>query len=241
MSRWRWLALAALLCTAPPTEAQYQLPITIPFLGSGSGFPVYDAAVHVSTMVTAIQTLLIEANQLVDLMPLDGLVLPEDRPGEWLGLIIEFVCHPPSLDVYLSFSLADICGTLGRIYPPPESLPETSRALAEWQAKKLEQTRLSAWDAIRAQALIETMELDVETIGGLLGTLISAIGNLQGQQAAPQFTAQQLLQGLRAQVIQATYYRAQTSRIADEVTTIQALKKINRKVYEGWPGMSLAE
>jgi conjugal transfer/entry exclusion protein len=221
------LAVLFLLISAWQVSAQ------IPFLPGGPGVPVYDAANHFQNTITAIESVAQTIHMITELTPIEEQTFGEDGAAEWLGWVVNMACHPPSLS--LLFRLGSICGEFDRLFPPKERLPRTSYEYRLWQEEKEEQIRTSAATAMKAQAFIETLGRDSESLIGLLGQILSVIGNLQGAQVQHQLSAQGNYLQLRAQAMQATFQRAATLKVVDEATSIGSLRRIHDAMMEDHP------
>ena len=204
----------------------------------GVGDAVYDYAVHFESITTAIMTTQTVVNQILDLTPVDELIADQSTPMELLGFLVNIACHPPSGRFSLSFRILDICSAFDRLYPAADRVPETSFEYVLWQQEKEEQTRQSAATAMRTQALIEMLGRDSESLAGLLRQVLSVIGNLQGVQVHHQIAAQHNTLAIRAQLMNATFQRAMTTKLADEATSIESLRRINANIWSTWPGMA---
>lgn len=183
----------------------------------------------------AIQSIAMVANQVLDLTPIDEQIVAPETASEMIGILVNLACHPPSLTIRLSFRLADICSAFESLFPPPEQIPDRIDDLIAWQRDKDEAVRQSAATAARAQALIEFLGPDSEKLAEMLGSILGVIGNLAGVQLSHQFEGEQTVLAMRTQVMHATFYRAMTTKIADEATTTEALRKINCDVWGSMP------
>jgi conjugal transfer/entry exclusion protein len=226
---WQFIGvLVTLLLLTSLLTALAQIPLL-----PGPGEPVYDQANHLQNTITAVQAVAMVANQIIDLTGMADFVLDERGSAEWLGFVVNMACHPPSF--MLSFRLGSICGQFERLFPPKDRLPRTGEEYRLWQEEKEEQIRTSAATAMRAQALIELLGRDSESLVGLLRQIQGVIGNLQGIQVHQQLSAQSNALQLRLQAIHATFQRAVTLKLVDDATTIGSLRRINESIMEGHP------
>jgi conjugal transfer/entry exclusion protein len=181
------------------------------------------------SVLTTIQTVLIELNQILDLTPLDEIAttggLLEDMA--LLGRLVE-EAQTVSMDVN---SLQAQINSLLHINSAPDTREGLTARLAEFRRLKQEAYSYAA----RVQTLMRTALTTVRHMQLLLETLSQLIGNLQGQQLVAQHAAAMHKHLANIQVQQAAYYHARSMDKLMEGVTIESIRKIQERRMADWP------
>ena len=164
------------------------------------------------SVLTTIETVLIEANQILELTPLESL----DTAGgiaEDMALLGKLAEEAQGLSYDVSSLEAQIT-VLFHLDTAPDTRDGLTARLAEIKRVKYECYTTAA----RVQTLMRTALRTVEHLQGLLDTLSALIGNMQGNQTTGQFLAvsNKHLANLDVQI--ATFHRAETvDKLSDAV------------------------
>jgi conjugal transfer/entry exclusion protein len=181
------------------------------------------------SVLTTIQTVLIELNQILDLTPLDEVAttggLLEDMA--LLGRLVE-EAQTVSMDLN---SLQAQINSLLHINSAPDTREGLTARLAEFRRLKQEAYSYAA----RVQTLMRTALTTVRHMQLLLETLSQLIGNLQGQQLVAQHAAAMHKHLANIQVQQAAYYHARSMDKLMEGVTIESIRKIQERRMADWP------
>jgi type IV secretion system protein TrbJ len=111
----------------------------------------------------------------------------------------------------------------------------------EWsqQATALrQQTNNAAYDAMKAQGMIEDIEDDEQGVEDLLANSDSAQGALEAAQVSNHLASVNTRQLMRMQTIQAAAFRLQASEAAEEVQKREIALAENKRGMEGIEGMA---
>jgi conjugal transfer/entry exclusion protein len=206
--------------------AHAQLP---PFPGAGPGLPVYDMANHLQNFITAVQSVLIEFNQLIELTALDSLVLEGDFTAD-LEALEALVEDGTALGWDIDSLQSQVLVLFDLGTAPTTSLEYRERQLA------INQALFQGYSyAMRTQTLIRTALRTVQHIAGILEQVAGAIGNLTISQSIGQSQAklQQLLTESNMQ--RAAFERAQSLEGAAPGVLLQGLYNINEAIMAGHP------
>ena len=215
MKRLMSLGVLLLLLSARTAQAQ--------------GIPVFDAANLVQNVVQAIQTILMVANQILELTPLDEIVLGDtfDRDMDDLGAIIE---EARGLSYDVSSLQAQVTALLHL-----DSAPNNSRDLQ----LRLAEIRRVVFDsyvyALRTQTLLRTTLSAIRHLKALVGAIGDYVGNMQGNQGLTQVESTISETLARLQVQSAAYERAQSVERLTEALTIESIHRMNEQLMFDWP------
>jgi conjugal transfer/entry exclusion protein len=180
----------------------------------------------IESVLTTIETVLIEANQVLDLTPLNDIEVASGIAKDMalLGQLVEQAQG-------LSYDIGSIQAQIDSLFSL-DTPPDTSSGLR----KRLDQVRRVRYQsysyAMRVQTLLRTALRTIDHLTGLLDTIGALVGNMQGNQAHAQVTtvASKHLANLDVQI--ASFHRAQSVDKMEELLTIEALRRINNHVYE---------
>jgi conjugal transfer/entry exclusion protein len=192
--------------------------------------PVIDAANLTQNTISAVQSILIVANQLLDLLAVDAFVLDDGTFMDDLATLQGLAANVQGIGWDLESLEAQIT-TLFALENAPDN---TSDLTAH-----IQQVRGSVWqayvDAMRVQTLLRTIIHTVNHIIGVYGTIQNLVGNLQGAQAAGQYQAKmnQTLAELQAQT--ATFERAKSLEGIDGPFIEQSLANIDQAILADHP------
>jgi conjugal transfer/entry exclusion protein len=193
------------------------------------GIPVFDAANLVQNLVTAIQTVIIVANQVLELTGLDEIVLGDDFSGdmEALGAIVQ-EAQGLSYDVG---SLQAQIQTLFNLDTAPDNTTDLQQRLRDIRRVVFQ----SYSYAMRTQTLLATTLRTVQRLTRLIAMVGDFVGNMQANQTMNQVNATVTEQLAKLQVQTAAYERAQSVERLTETLTIEGLHRINEQLMSDYP------
>jgi len=209
--------LTWLISLAVATAAQAQLP-------------VIDAANLTQNTISAVQSILIVANQLLDLLAVDAFVLDDGTFMDDLATLQGLASNAQGL----AWDLESLEGQITTLFSL-DSAPHNSTDLVV----TIQTIRRYVWqahaDALRTQTLLTTVAHTVDHIVGIYGTIQNLVGNLQGAQAAGQAQAKiaQVLANLQAQ--NATFDRARSIEGISGPLIEQSLENIDQEILADHP------
>jgi conjugal transfer/entry exclusion protein len=183
----------------------------------------------IESVLTTIQTILIEANQILELTPLDG-IATAGGIAEDMALLGQLVEQAEGL----SYDIGSIQSQIEVLFNL-DTAPDTKDGLAERLAQ-IKQVKYQCYTyAAKVQTLMRTALRTVDHLQGLLDTLGSIVGNMGGNQTHAQLTtvSSKHLANLDVQI--ATFHRAQTVDKLSEALIIESINKIQARRMEDWP------
>jgi len=183
----------------------------------------------IESVLTTIQAILIEANQILELTPLDDIAVAGGI-AEDMALLGQLVEQAEGLSYDIG-SLQAQLDSLFRLDTAPDTRDGLTERLAEIKRVKYQSYTYAA----RVQTLMRTALRTVEHLQGLLDTLSDLIGNMQGNQTHAQLTtvASKHLANLDVQM--ASFQRAQTVDKLSEALILESITKIQARRIEDWP------
>ena len=216
------VGVALLVVAARPVQAQ--------------GLPVYDNANFTQNVISAIQSvlttiqlILVEANQILELTPLDDVMvaggIAEDM--ELLGQLLE-QAEGLSYDVG---ALETQIASLFDLDTAPDTRDGLTERMAEIKRVKFQSYRYAA----KVQTLLSTAARTIEHLTGLLDTVGALIGNMQANQTHAQFQSVLGKHMANLEVQQAAFQRAQTVDKLSEAVIIESINRIQARRMEDWP------
>jgi hypothetical protein len=216
MRQWTFIGLSIMLMSAVYTtriEAQ--------------GIPVFDAQNWIQNTITAVQAVLIVANQIIELTALEGLVLDGSFSSD-LAALNALVSEAEGFDV----------GTLNAQILPLFALETAPLTTFEYKQRQIainEALFQGYGFAMRTQSLIMTALRTVEHIMGILEQVGSSIGNLTISQSMGQ--AQTKLQQLltESNVQRSAFERAKSLEGAMPGILLQGLYNIDEAMMADHP------
>jgi conjugal transfer/entry exclusion protein len=193
------------------------------------GIPVYDNANFIQNVITAVQTVMIVANQILELTGVDGLILGDDFRGDMdeLASIIEQAQG-------LSYDLGALNAQVQTLFSL-STAPRTTTALAE----RLTAIRQVVWEArvyaLRTQTLLHTTLRTVQRLTALVATISDFVGNMQGNQTMAQVQTTITEQLAKMQVQSAAFERAETTDKLTEALLHKSLENITEDLNRDYP------
>ena len=209
------------LCCAGRAEAQ------LPVIDLGN--LAQNTLTAIESVLTTIQTILIEANQILELTPLDDIAV-SGGIVEDMALLGQLVEQAQGL----SYDIGSIEGQIESLFnldTAPDTRDELNARLTEIKTVKYQCYTYAA----KVQTLMRTALRTVEHLQGLLDTLGGLVGNMQANQTHAQLTtvASKHLANLDVQM--ASFQRAQTVDKLSEALIIESINKIQARRIEDWP------
>jgi conjugal transfer/entry exclusion protein len=183
----------------------------------------------IQSVLTTIQTVLIEANQILDLTPVDNVVVAQGITEDML-LLGQIVEQAEGLSYDLTSLEAQI-NALFQLDAAPDTRDGLTARLAEIKALKFQAYSYAA----RVQTLMKTALRTVEHLNALLESIAGLIGNLQGQQTSVQAQLAMTKHITNMDVHLAAYYRARTTDKLSEALIAESIAKIQAARMEDWP------
>jgi conjugal transfer/entry exclusion protein len=183
----------------------------------------------IESVLTTIQAILIEANQILELTPLDDIAVAGGI-AEDMALLGQLVEQAEGL----SYDIGSLQAQLDSLFNL-DTAPETRDGLTERLAEIKRQKYLAYSYAARVQTLMRTALRTVEHLQGLLDTLGAIVGNMGGNQTVGQFHAVSSKHLANLDVQMASFQRAQTVDKLSEALIIESITKIQARRIEDWP------
>jgi P-type conjugative transfer protein TrbJ len=197
---------------------------------------VYDAAnwgenviTAIQSVLTTIQTVLIEANQILELTTLDDIAVAGGIAAD-MGLLSQVVTEVQGLSYDIGALQAQI-DSLFNLDTAPDTRDGLTERLAVLKATKYECYTYAA----KTQTLLQTALRTVEHLVGLLDTLGSILGNMQGNQTIGQMHTVGAKHLANLDVHIAACQRAQTVDKLSEALILESVTRIQAKRMEDWP------
>jgi conjugal transfer/entry exclusion protein len=221
MHKWLGLSLVFVLCLV--ATAQAQLPVI------DVGNLVQNTTTAIESVLTTIETILIEANQVLELTPLDDIAVAGGI-AEDMALLGQIVEQAEGL----SYDIGSIQAQINALFDL-DTAPDTRDGLTERMAE-MKRVKFQCYSyAARVQTLLRTALRTIEHLTGLLDTVSALVGNMQGNQTHVQMTSvsSKHLANLDVQI--AAFHRAQTVDKLSEALIIESINKIQARRMEDWP------
>jgi len=187
---------------------------------------VYDPANWVANMAQVVQTVLIVANQILDLTALGDIVVAADDMRE-LSAVIEDAYALKTDFTQLQFQVT----ALFDLQTAPDTRAGLDARLAEIKTLMYE-TRAYG---IKVQSLMWTVQRTIEHINNLLTDLRGIVGNLSGQQTIAQMDTTVSKTLALMEVQNAAMQRSDTVDKLSEALVIESVNRINQKRIADWP------
>jgi len=213
---WCGLVLVLMVVLGWSTPAQAQLA-------------VIDAANLVQNVVTAVQTVFMVANQILELTGLDEIVLGDDFQSdlEALGTIVQEARG-------LSYDMSSLQAQVTILFSL-DSAPNSAHELRERLAAIRRVVFDSYLSALRTQTLLKTTLSTVRHLTRLVSAIGAFVGNMQGNQTMAQMESTLSETLARLQVQTAAYERAQSVERLTEPLTMESLHRINDAIMVDHP------
>jgi conjugal transfer/entry exclusion protein len=204
-------------------RAEAQLPVI------DMGNLAQNTITAIESVLTTIQTILIEANQILELTPLDDIAV-SGGIAEDMALLGQLVEQAEGL----SYDIGSLQGQIDSLFNL-DTAPDTRDGLTErlTQIKMLKYQSYSY--AARVQTLMRTALRTVDHLQGLLDTLGAIVGNMGGNQTVGQFHAVSSKHLANLDVQMASFQRAQTVDKLSEALILESITKIQARRIEDWP------
>jgi conjugal transfer/entry exclusion protein len=215
------LSLCLVVLCTPVVQAQLAV-VDVANLGQNT-------ITAIESVLTTIQAILIEANQILELTPLDDIAV-SGGIAEDMALLGQLVEQAEGL----SYDIGSLQAQLDSLFNL-DTAPDTRDGLTERLAE-IKRVKYQSYSyAARVQTLMRTALRTVEHLQGLLDTLSDLIGNMQGNQTHAQLTtvASKHLANLDVQM--ASFQRAQTVDKLSEALILESITKIQARRIEDWP------
>jgi conjugal transfer/entry exclusion protein len=197
---------------------------------------VYDPANWAENVITAaqsvlttIQTILIEANQILELTPFDDVVVAQGIIGD-LQILKAIVEETQGLS-YDWGSLQSQITVLFHLDTAPDTRDGLTERLAEIKRLQYESLLYEA----RVQTLLKTASRTIDHLSGLLELIGALIGNMQGNQLLAQFHMVKAKHAAQTDVLMAAHTRRQTLEQLSNNLILESVQKIQAKRLEDWP------
>src|SRR5262249_9633374 len=183
----------------------------------------------IESVLTTIQTILIEANQILELTPLDEMAVAGGM-AEDMALLGHLAAQAEGLSYDIGSIQAQI-DALFHLDTAPDTREGLTVRLAEIKALKYQCYSYAA----RVQTLLRTALRTVDHLQTLLDTLSQLVGNMQGNQSTGQLVtvSNKHLANLDVQI--ASFHRAQTVDKLSEALILESINKIQMRRIEDWP------
>jgi hypothetical protein len=181
------------------------------------------------TTITAVESVLQTANQLLELTPVDEIILS----GEFVTTVDEIstlITEATGLAYDIS-SLQSQITALFDLETAPDSMAGLKARLYEIRRVSYE----SHVTALRTQTLIRTTLSALQHLTRLIDTIGGWLGNMQGNQTAAQLQGTLVEILAKIQVQQATYDRSRSVEHISELMTIESLYKIQEQIMADHP------
>src|SRR5215510_8679683 len=183
----------------------------------------------IESVLTTIETILIEANQILELTPLDDLAVAGGI-AEDMALLGQLVEQAEGL----SYDIGSLQAQLDSLFNL-DTAPDTRDGLTARLAEIKRQKYLAYSYAARVQTLMRTALRTVEHLQGLLDTLGAIVGNMGGNQTVGQFHAVSSKHLANLDVQMASFQRAQTVDKLSNALILESITKIQARRIEDWP------
>jgi conjugal transfer/entry exclusion protein len=183
----------------------------------------------IESVLTTIQTILIEANQILELTPLDDMAVAGGI-AEDMALLGQLAAQAEGLSYDIGSIQAQI-DALFHLDTAPDTREGLTVRLAEIKALKYQCYSYAA----RVQTLLRTALRTVDHLQAMLDTLSQLVGNMQGNQSTGQLVtvSNKHLANLDVQI--ASFHRAQTVDKLSEALILESINKIQMRRIEDWP------
>ena len=215
-------------CQMVGTIVLLGLVLCIPWQSSAQ-ISVIDTAHLVQNTISAVQNVEMVLNMLLELTPLDELILA-DGFREDLNTLAQLVNEASGM----AWELTSLNAQFDQLFGTG-ALPDSSLGYA-LRRSEVAQLVLSGWRyAMQTQTLIKTALRTIDHLLRFIGQIAAVIGNLQVAQTVSQ-GQQQLAQLLtEANVTRAAFERARATEGADQASSIESLRAIHRNLMTDHP------
>jgi conjugal transfer/entry exclusion protein len=213
--RWRMGSVLLVLLLSLPLQARAQVAAL-----------VFDPTNWSANMAQVAQSILIVANQILDLTAIGEIVIAADDVGEMAGIIEE-----ASALKYDFVQLHNQVGVLFDLHTAPDTRTGLDARLQEMKSLMYD-IRVYA---IKTQSLVGTIQRTIEHMNSLVSRIEGFVGNLQSQQTIAQMETTVSKTLALIEVQQAAYQRSDTVDKLSEALVIESINRINQKRIADWP------
>jgi conjugal transfer/entry exclusion protein len=193
------------------------------------GIPVYDNANFIQNVVTAVQTVIMVGNQVLELTGLDEIVLGADLVAELDGL--QEIMHEAQ---GLSMDLSTIQLNLKLLFDL-DTAPRSSRELRQRMAEIRRLTWTVYVDALRAQTLMQSTVSALRHMVRLIEAIGDFLGNNQGNQTLAQLDVRLSTELIKLKTQTAAFHRAQAFDRLAEPLMLESIEQINEELMRDYP------
>jgi conjugal transfer/entry exclusion protein len=213
--RWRIGSVLLVLLLSLPLQARAQVAAL-----------VFDPTNWSANMAQVAQSILIVANQILDLTAIGEIVIAADDVGELAGIIEEASA--------LKYDFVQLHNQVVVLFDL-NTAPDTRTGLDA----RLQEMKSLMYDirvyAIKTQSLVGTIQRTIEHINSLVSRIEGFVGNLQSQQTIAQMETTVSKTLALIEVQQAAYQRSDTVDKLSEALVIESIHRINQKRIADWP------
>jgi conjugal transfer/entry exclusion protein len=213
------LALSVFLVLVWVSLSAAQLPVT------DAGNLAVNTTTSIQSVITAIQTVLIEANQILELTPAD--VITGDGIAEDMSMLGEIVQQAEGL----SYDVGALQGQIASLFGLED--PPSSTSMLRERLMEIRTIRHQSYAyAMKTQTLLMTASRTVEHVIALLGSIGEYVGNLSANQRMSE--AQHVINKTLAnqQVSTMAYQRAGSVDKMEELLIDASLDAINTYIWD---------
>lgn len=190
---------------------------------------VLDAANLVQSILQVLYQVYEVANQILELTPIDELILSEDF-AESLQQLSAIVGEVQGLSYDVS-SLKSQINTLFALSSAPSNATDLQIRLAEIQRLVYEAYSY----ALRVQTLLNTLQSTIGHIRKLAAIITTYLGNMQSNQNLAQLQAKLAQSAAELQVQTIAFNRARSTQEIATPVTVQAITNINTETMKDHP------
>jgi conjugal transfer/entry exclusion protein len=213
--RWRIGSVLLVLLLSLPLQARAQFAAL-----------VFDPTNWSANMAQVAQSILIVANQILDLTAIGEIVIAADDVGELAGIIEEASA--------LKYDFVQLHNQVVVLFDL-NTAPDTRTGLDA----RLQEMKSLMYDirvyAIKTQSLVGTIQRTIEHMNSLVSRIEGFVGNLQSQQTIAQMETTVSKTLALIEVQQAAYQRSDTVDKLSEALVIESIHRINQKRIADWP------
>jgi conjugal transfer/entry exclusion protein len=213
--RWRIGSVLLVLLLSLPLQARAQVAAL-----------VFDPTNWSANMAQVAQSILIVANQILDLTAIGEIVIAADDVGELAGIIEEASA--------LKYDFVQLHNQVVVLFDL-NTAPDTRTGLDA----RLQEMKSLMYDirvyAIKTQSLVGTIQRTIEHMNSLVSRIEGFVGNLQSQQTIAQMETTVSKTLALIEVQQAAYQRSDTVDKLSEALVIESIHRINQKRIADWP------
>jgi conjugal transfer/entry exclusion protein len=213
--RWRIGSVLLVLLLSLPLQARAQFAAL-----------VFDPTNWSANMAQVAQSILIVANQILDLTAIGEIVIAADDVGELAGIIEEASA--------LKYDFVQLHNQVVVLFDL-NTAPDTRTGLDA----RLQEMKSLMYDirvyAIKTQSLVGTIQRTIEHMNSLVSRIEGFVGNLQSQQTIAQMETTVSKTLALIEVQQAAYQRSDTVDKLSEALVIESINRINQKRIADWP------